>query len=275
MPELPEVETVCASLRAKVEGRTIVDVCSPNGYERALAFSDEARDALRDARILEVRRRGKYILFLLSRGVLVIHLRMTGRLMDLAPEDMKHVSGLIIFDDGGALWFYDVRKFGRISWFSDINEFERSARLGVEPLSDEFSPDYLYSLLRVSSRAVKPWLLDQRFVAGLGNIYVDESLWSAGIHPLSHGSSLSRDLVETLHDRVTAILGKSIELHGTSFLSFYFDNNKQGSYADLLKVFGRQGTPCVRCGGLISKIRVAQRGTHVCPVCQIRYRREV
>ena len=269
MPELPEVETVCASLRAKVEGRAIVAVSSPNGYERALVFSQEAHNALRGALILEVRRRGKYILFLLSHGVLVVHLRMTGRLMDVAPVEMKHVSGLISFDDGGGLWFYDVRKFGRISWFTDINEFERSAGLGVEPLSEEFSSDYLYSLIRRSSKAVKPWLLDQRFIAGLGNIYVDESLWSARIHTLSRGSSLSRGLVETLHDRVIDILKNSIALHGTSFLSFYFDNNRQGSYADLLKVFGRQGTPCVRCGTLIEKIRVAQRGTHVCPVCQI------
>jgi formamidopyrimidine-DNA glycosylase len=269
MPELPEVETVCASLRAKVEGRTIVDVHSPNGYERAIVFSQEARDALRNARILEVRRRGKYILFLLSSGVLVVHLRMTGRLMDVTPDEMKHVSGLISFNDGGALWFYDVRKFGRISWFNDIEEFERSVRLGIEPLCDEFSPDYLYNLLRVSSRAIKPWLLDQRFIAGLGNIYVDESLWSARIHPLSRGSSLSMDSVKILHDQVVNILRESIALHGTSFLSFYFDNDKQGSYAEFLKVFGRQGTPCPRCGALIAKIRVAQRGTHICLVCQV------
>lgn len=270
MPELPEVETVCASLRPKVEGRTIVDVYSPNGYERALVLSSEARHALRSARILEVRRRGKYILFILSSGILVIHLRMTGRLMDVAPDELKHVSGLIAFHDGGALWFYDVRKFGRISWFESLHRFEQKVKLGVEPLSEDFSPEYLYSLLRASGRALKPWLLDQQFIAGLGNIYVDESLWSARIHPLSLGLSLSRGAVEELYAQIVVILKESIERHGTSFLSFYFDNTRQGSYADLLKVFGRQGAPCMRCGALIEKIRVTQRGTHFCPVCQVR-----
>jgi len=188
--------------------------------------------------------------------------------MDIAPEEIKHVSGLIAFNDGGALWFYDVRKFGRISWFNTIAQFEQEVKLGVEPLSEEFTPDYLYSLLRVSGRAIKPWLLDQRFIAGLGNIYVDESLWGARIHPLSRGSSLSIRAVEALHDQVVAILRESIKCHGTSFPSFYFDNTREGSYAQLLKVFGRQGAPCVRCGTLIEKIRVTQRGTHFCPVCQ-------
>jgi formamidopyrimidine-DNA glycosylase len=268
MPELPEVETVCSSIRAKVAGRTIADVSSPNGYERALVFSPEARSALRNARILEVRRRGKYILFLLSSGVLVIHLRMTGRLMDVAPEELKHVSGLIAFNDGGALWFHDIRKFGRMSWFNSIHHFEQEVGLGIEPLSNDFSSDYLYSLIRISGRAIKPWLLDQRHIAGLGNIYVDESLWGARIHPLSCGSSLSRNAVDSLHGQIVAVLRESIARHGTSFLSFYFDNTRQGSYAELLKVFGRQGAPCLRCSALIQKIRVAQRGTHFCPVCQ-------
>lgn len=268
MPELPEVETVCSSIRDKITGRAIVDVYSPNGYERALVFSPEARIALRNARILEVRRRGKYIIFLLSSGVLVIHLRMTGRLMDVAPAELKHVSALIAFNDGGALWFHDVRKFGRISWFHSMQHFEQEAGLGVEPLSDEFSTAFLYRLIHTSARAVKPWLLDQRNIAGLGNIYVDESLWGAGIHPLSRGSALSSSAIENLHGQIVAILRESIARHGTSFLSFYFDNTRQGGYGELLKVFGRQGAPCVRCSSLIQKIRVEQRGTHFCPVCQ-------
>jgi formamidopyrimidine-DNA glycosylase len=267
MPELPEVETVCRVLRPKVVGCKIVGVDFPNNYTSVFKFSSEA-ECILGSLIQAVERRGKHILFHLDQGILSCHLRMTGRLLLQEPLSLKHVSLKISFENGKALWFQDIRKFGRFVWHATLEAFEKVTQLGVEPLSKAWTKECLESLLKKSSARIKGFLLDQKNIAGLGNIYVDEALWFAGIHPLTVSSTLNHQQVVLLQTGIKDILSESLARHGTTFLSFYFDDGKAGSYKEMLKVFGRTGQPCLRCETPIIKIRVCQRGTHVCPCCQ-------
>jgi len=194
---------------------------------------------------------------------------MTGRLLSKAPEILTHVSGKIDFEDGGSLWFQDVRKFGRITWYESVELFCKKTRIGIEPLSEDFTEIAFQHLLKQSHAKVKGFLLDQTKIAGLGNIYVDEALWSAELHPLTKTNEIGIEQVRVLREAIQTILRDSIASHGTTFLSFYFDGGKSGNYRKMLKVFGRTGEACLRCGTMILKIRVVQRGTHYCPSCQI------
>ena len=271
MPELPEVETVRRSLCPFLEGRRIVDLRAV--WKRALeGVSEEGLQMqVSGQRIVKLERRAKYLVLALERGWIVIHLRMTGKLYPLPapPKETKHVSVLLFLDDGQTLVFHDVRRFGRLQYISTEVDFQAFlSRFGPEPLGRAFTPQRLAHDLHSHRRQLKPLLLDQGFVAGLGNIYVDEALWEAGLHPLTPSDRVTDSQAARLHGAIRLVLSESIQKNGTTFMDFKFLGGERGGYTDSLRVFRRQGKACPRCGHPIRKLRVAQRGTHICERCQ-------
>ena len=270
MPELPEVETVVGFVKPEIVGKTIMSVVPQNGYDKVLATHDLAQFStlVNSKSISDVSRRGKYIVIHLQIGFLLIHLRMTGRLLfELSQNDNpKHLTVIINFDDGTQLYFKDYRKFGRLYYFETLDPINQ--KLGIEPLSPDFTDNWLKDRLEVSKRQLKPLLLDQKFIAGLGNIYVDEALWSTKLHPQQLGSTVSPAKARMLHNSIQELLTRAIENQGTTIINFYFGEGKSGKFREQLKVFNRQDKKCPRCNQKIIKIRVAQRGTHICPKCQ-------
>ncbi|MEZ5978586.1 MAG: bifunctional DNA-formamidopyrimidine glycosylase/DNA-(apurinic or apyrimidinic site) lyase [Planctomycetota bacterium] len=274
MPELPEVETVVRQVAPGVVGRRVesLDV----RWARTLEGGTRARvdRALVGRRIERARRRAKWIVLDLEGGdALLVHLRMTGRLFVRGPKDepSEYLRLSLGLSGRKRLDFEDVRKFGRVRWTRDAEaEF---ADLGPEPLDDAFTEESLHERLVSRSRMLKPLLLDQTVVAGLGNIYVDETLFESGLHPLRDSRTLGRDDTSRIHASMRRILARAILQEGSSFDVFYrTPEGKPGRFQDEFRVYGREGKSCVRCGGEVVKIVVAQRGTHLCPVCQPRPR---
>ncbi|MBN2369598.1 MAG: bifunctional DNA-formamidopyrimidine glycosylase/DNA-(apurinic or apyrimidinic site) lyase [Vicinamibacteria bacterium] len=273
MPELPEVETIARCLARRVRGRMIRDVRIY--WSRTVAAPSPARfrSAVRGARIARVFRRGKHLAFEIERGretagFLVSHLRMSGCwLVSRDPPDAGlHVRALFELD-GGLLSFVDPRKFGRLWHVSRLETL--FARLGPEPLGREFTIDWLARALRARKRRLKPLLLDQTFIAGLGNIYVDESLHNARLHPLMRADRTSVVQAHRLHGAIRRTLRNAIRRDGSSFDVFYrTPEGRPGRFQSRFRVYGRAGEPCPRCGVAVRRIVVAQRGTHVCPRCQ-------
>lgn len=270
MPELPEVETVVRYIRPKIVGKTIQNVVSQNNYDKVFETHSikQINTLIAGQSITGVNRRGKYIVFDLDRGHLLIHLRMTGRLLLKLSEDdkLKHLTAIVHFTDNSALYFKDYRKFGRLYYYESLDYINN--KLGVEPLSKDFTGDWLYKNLHKNKRQLKPLLLDQGFIAGLGNIYVDEALWFAKLHPQQISSSVNRKKSDLLHQAIQRLLQTAIDNQGTTIINFYFGEGKSGNFREQLQVFGRQDKNCPHCESKIIKIRVAQRGTHICPLCQ-------
>lgn len=264
MPELPEVETVAQGLQSTIAGETIVDIEVP--WEKALS-PDSAYDSLVGQTIRGVSRRAKFIVMELDKGALITHLRMTGKLTSLYPK--KHVTVILHFESGNTLYFQDMRKFGRMVYSDDPAGF--LGHLGPEPLADSFTSAVFYGMLQKKTGMIKPLLLDQTFLAGLGNIYVDEALFQAGIHPRSLASSAPEEKAHRLHAAIQSILKKSIRAQGTTVQNFSHGEDQSGSYQAELQVYGRPEKPCPVCNTPIEKIKVGQRGTHICPNCQELY----
>jgi formamidopyrimidine-DNA glycosylase len=270
MPELPEVESIVCGLAPALLGRTIV--AAEVRWERAVATSSPEAfvRGLVGRRMTGVTRRGKYILIALDGRHLLVHLRMTGRLL-LWPSPQAEMLGdpylraLLVLDTGAVLAFRDVRKFGRL-WLVD-DPCEVVGALGPEPLGEDFSLEGLHQLLR-RRRQLKPLLLDQHALAGLGNIYVDEALWDAGLHPLRQADSLNDAEVSRLYAAIRTVLERAIAQGGTTLRDYRTANGEPGRHQECLAVYGRAGQPCPRCGGPVARIVVGQRGTHYCPVCQ-------
>jgi formamidopyrimidine-DNA glycosylase len=265
MPELPEVETMVRTFRPRLEGRRITDFQSRWKRNVAPGFA-AVRRALTGRVIVRVGRRAKFITWALDDGSwLLIHLRMSGRLewgpdYDRPPDYVRAYWQL----EDERLLFCDARKFGRISHTRDFAA--TTQHLGLEPLDRTFTADRLATLLHKSRRQLKPFLLDQAHIAGLGNIYADESLFAAGLHPLTPASALSDDEVTRLHTAIRQVLRKAIRHHGSSIDWMY----PGGWMQHHLNVYARTAEPCRRCGHTIERLIVGQRGTHVCPVCQPR-----
>lgn len=276
MPELPEVETTVRLLRPKLQGRVLglvrVHWQRTLGGMNAKSFQKHVLGT----KVERLERRAKYILLRLERagapaGWLSVHLRMTGRLYvdpaDQAADPFVKID--IELDNGSHLRFLDVRKFGRVLYGRELSEL--LPELGPEPLSEEFSIDWLRAALRERQRTIKSLLLDQSFLAGLGNIYVDESLHQAGIHPLARADRVDRARVQRLHAAIRSTLQAAIEREGSSFDRFYRTPEGQpGSYQQQFLVYGRTGEACRSCDAAIERITVGQRGTHFCPRCQKR-----
>jgi formamidopyrimidine-DNA glycosylase len=260
VPELPEVETVVRSLEPHLPGRRIV---SARFTSRFVTPGDRKKLAARLAgrTIQGVRRRGKFILIALDSGVLSVHLGMTGKLL-LDAKATPHTHGVFELDQG-VLLYDDPRQFGRVEW-----DAKRAAGLGPEPL--EISLEEFRDRLRGRKIRIKSLLLNQRFLAGLGNIYVDESLFMAGIHPLAMASRLNAARKARLHAAIRHVLSQAIQRGGSSISDYVDAAGQRGWFQLEHRVYGREGEPCVNCGTPIKKTVVAQRGTHYCPTCQKR-----
>jgi formamidopyrimidine-DNA glycosylase len=273
MPELPEVETIRRQLAPALEGRRLerVQVRDPRWCEPAPPEAIE--DALRGRLIERVGRRGKYLIVSLEDDVhLAMHLRMTGNLL-LVPagkEEPEHLRVVMELDDGRRLLFVDVRRFGTgdVLLGSDALAEFFASRLGVEPLSPDFTAEALRALARGRKQPVKAFLLTQERVAGVGNIYADEALFRARIHPLRPVGTLRRPQVEALRDAVVESLEQGIDAKGASIDDYRHVDGARGSFQDRFLVHTRAGEPCPRCGTTIQKLRAAGRGTYVCPRCQ-------
>jgi formamidopyrimidine-DNA glycosylase len=275
MPELPEVETIARDLiAAGVVGRIVS--CGRVYWDRSVAEPSAAEFCrrLENRRVAGVRRRGKFLVLDLADGeALLVHLRMSGRL-HLVPASqarLSHEHVVIGFDDGSELRLHDTRKFGRVYLVHDAET--ALSRLGPEPLAPEFTASRLGSMLKRRSRRIKPLLLDQGFVAGIGNIYADEALWEARIHPMRPAGSITAAEARALHRAIQLVLKRGLRNLGTSLgtgkANFYSVGRRRGRNVDELKVFRRTGLPCPRCGTRIARIIVAQRSTHLCPRCQV------
>jgi len=260
MPELPEVETVVRSVAAHLAGRRIVSSSFTSRFVTPGNRSKLTR-LLAGRRIESVTRRGKFILIALDQGTLTVHLGMTGKLL-VEGESGEHTYGTFHLDDG-LLLYHDPRQFGRIEWSPGASP--RVARLGPEPL--EISFDEFRSRLKRKTR-MKALLLNQAFLAGLGNIYADESLFAAGIHPLTPASKLTDARAKKLYDAIRGILTHAIQLGGSSISDYVNGRGERGWFQMEHRVYGRDGEACANCGRPIRKILVAQRGTHYCPHCQ-------
>jgi formamidopyrimidine-DNA glycosylase len=271
MPELPEVETVAADLRPQLVGG--VFVAAHILWPRTLAEPDADLLSARigGRKVIDIGRRGKYLLMRLDSGpTLIIHLRMTGQLAVVTEDNPllrgPHLRAVFDLADGRRLTFTDARKFGRI-WL--VDEIEQVVgKLGPEPLGWTFTAETLSVQLSGRRTAIKALLLDQSIVAGVGNIYADEALFLAGIHPLRPASSLTRDEVARLCDAIRAVLHESIEARGTLLRDYRTPYGQDGAFQNRLRVYQQTGQPCTRCGAPIERIRVTQRGTHFCPRCQ-------
>jgi formamidopyrimidine-DNA glycosylase len=262
MPELPEVETVVRSIAPHLVGKRIL---SASFNSKHVTPGNRAALAARLAgrRVESVRRRGKFIVVSLDQGALTVHLGMTGRLL-IHGQPGQYTHGVFTLDDGQLL-YDDPRQFGRIEWGAGAPK--RVARLGPEPL--EIGLEEFRQRLRRKAR-IKALLLNQAVLAGVGNIYADESLFAAGIHPLAIAARLSQARACRLHQAIREVLTEAIALGGSS-ISDYVDGNGQPGWFQLRhRVYGREGEPCVNCGAPIRRILVAQRGTHFCPRCQKR-----
>ena len=270
MPELPEVQSVVNYYRPLLTKLKLSGITSPNNFNKVFDTHSvfDLNKIIKGQSIVDIQRRGKYIIFDLNNGHLCIHLRMTGQLqMEIDDADqMKYCSAAIIFSNGKKLFFKDYRKFGRIYYFEDLSIIDN--KLGMEPLSPAFNNDFLYKVLKKSKGMIKPLLLNQKYIAGLGNIYIDESLWKAKIHPKKKSLTISKSKIKTLSEAIPKILNQAIVFNGTTIINFSYGNQVSGEFKQFLKVFDKQGNPCLRCKTVLKKIFVSQRGTHYCPQCQ-------
>jgi formamidopyrimidine-DNA glycosylase len=267
VPELPEVETVRGELEPLLAGRTLhgVEILDER-LTRPFAPAAVARD-LEGERVAAVERRGKYLLLRFeSRRVLLVHLRMTGGFRSLPAS---HSRAVLTLDDGSVVVYRDVRRFG--TWLllePDEVDAYLAERIGEEPLGPTFTAKRVAARLAGRRAPVKALLLDQRIVAGLGNIYADEALWYARIHPLRPGGELAPDEIRAIVRGARRALRVGIERRGATLSDYATPNGDRGTMQDEFKVYGRSGEPCPRCGTPIAKTRAGGRGTHYCPQCQ-------
>lgn len=270
MPELPEVETVVRGLRVPLAGRTITGVTYD--WPPSLVTPDgpifSARIAGQPVR--DIQRRGKYIVIKLDPDTLIIHLKMTGRLYVVPDDAARYADQWVHYtfqlDNGQQLRFSDARKFGRVYLVEDADDVLRP--LGPEPLDEAFTPDVLRARLQGRRAYLKPLLLNQQVVAGLGNIYVDEALYASQLHPLRRAHTLTNAEIDRLHAAIRAVLREGIAREGASINWYRKPDGTKGSAQDGLLAYGHAGEPCQRCGHPLEKRVVGQRGTHLCPVCQ-------
>lgn len=287
MPELPEVETVRRGLHRLIIGRTITAVRNDSAKSFPNSEADVSQFVI-TARITDVRRRAKVLLIDLdSNYTLVIHLKMTGQLVFVGAERFgaghptdslvgelpdRSTRVTIDFADGTHLYFNDQRKFGWVKLYPtvEVPNIDFMKKVGPEPLEDDFTPQVFYDRLqRRQNTTIKAAILDQTVLAGVGNIYADEGLWSAKIHPATRVKDVSRSQIDDLWREIRDVMSLAIEKGGSSNHTYINAEGKKGSYMDFARAFRREGQPCPRHPDvMIEKTKVAGRGTHTCPVCQ-------
>jgi formamidopyrimidine-DNA glycosylase len=277
VPELPEVETVCRQLEPELEGRRIesLEVLDPRWCRPTPPA--ELEGAVAGRAINGLGRRGKYLLLGLDGAqTLVMHLRMTGNLVLVEGEEkLDHLRARFALDDGREVWFTDPRRFGEALLIDDdALDAHFASRLGIEPLSAEFTPEALGEIAAGRTVPLKSFLLDQKGVAGVGNIYADEALFRARLHPLSPAGSMKPEHLEALRDAVVAALEAGIDGGGASIDDYRDGRGEKGRMQDEFLVHTREGQPCPRCEGTIERIVVSARSTYFCPACQVKLRRK-
>jgi len=264
MPELPEIETITRNLRPELIGKSILS--AEILWMRTLVTPTPIafRKRICNQKIEDITRRAKYLHLHLSKDHLLFHLRMSGDLLVKKGAFMpgKHDRLILTLTDDISLIFNDTRKFGRV-WLIN-NPWDLLGKLGPEPLDPNFTSQHLYDRLHTRHRSLKPLLLEQTFIAGLGNIYADEALHAAGLHPLTPSDSITTELSERLWHGIRKILLEGIHHNGSSIDRVY----RGGGFQTYFRVYGRDGIPCRTCGTEIQRIIVGQRSTHFCPTCQ-------
>ncbi len=274
MPELPEVETVRRKLVPHLAGRTILRARIDDTRLVRPELPDAIAARLTGARVTTLGRRGKHLLIgLADGGTLAVHLRMTGKFLlgDRAAGN-PHLRAVLELDDGATIGYADQRRFGTwrvLEGEPELQEF-LDDRLGIEPLDEDFEGRVLQRLFRGRKASIKAMLLDQRLIAGVGNIYADEALWAAKVHPETPAGLVSRPKLDLLAAAIRDVLEVALVAQGSTLRDFQSPDGEYGSMQERFKVFDRTGEPCLRCGTPIVKLRVAGRGTHVCPRCQRR-----
>jgi formamidopyrimidine-DNA glycosylase len=292
MPELPEVETVARQLEPELEGRRIESLEVQDARWSRPVPPEVLGEEVSGATIEGLGRRGKYLLLGLDRArTLVMHLRMTGNLILVEGEEMldpsegrrlyegerstsaRHLRARFILDNGREVWFTDPRRFGEAFLIADADLDQRFSRLGVEPLSPAFTPEALGEMAAGRTAPLKSFLLDQSGVAGVGNIYADEALYRARLHPLSPAGSMKPEHLVALRDGIVAALEAGIDGGGASIDDYRDGRGERGTMQDEFLVHTREGEPCPSCGGEIVRIVVSGRSTYFCPSCQVKLRR--
>jgi formamidopyrimidine-DNA glycosylase len=294
VPELPEVETICRQLEPELEGRRIERLEVYDARWCRPVPPEELAAAVSGSTISGLGRRGKYLLLGLDgERTLVMHLRMTGNLVLVEPggeaidpsegrrlyeaersTEERHLRARFVLDDGREVWFTDPRRFGEAFLIDDADLETRFSRLGIEPLSADFTPEALGEIAAGRSAPLKSFLLDQKGIAGVGNIYADEALFRAALHPLSPAGSMRPEHLVALRDGVVAALEAGIDGGGASIDDYRDGRGEKGRMQNEFLVHTREGEPCPRCDGTIERIVVSGRSTYFCPSCQVKLRRK-
>ena len=273
MPELPEVETTRRGIAPHVTGREVRAVVVRDARLRWPVPTARLQRELVGQRVEDVARRGKYLLLTTSAGTLILHLGMSGSLRLVRAEEppQKHDHVDIVLDNGQCLRLRDPRRFGAVLWTTRAAErHSLLTSLGPEPLDDDFNGDTLYQRSRGRRIAIKAFIMDSKRVVGVGNIYANEALFLAGIHPLAAAGRVSRARYERLAAAIKQVLQEAIDQGGTTLRDFVNGDGKPGYFQQRLNVYGRAGEACPHCGGPIRLIRQGQRASYYCPRCQIK-----
>ncbi len=270
MPELPEVQTVVDALRVQLQGKSIVSVDFLWGKTSGNLPFNEMAQKLTGKEILDVSRRGKYILIHLDASTLIVHLRMEGRfyVKPIAEGIHKHSHVLLVMSDGNRVEYNDTRKFGRFYYYEADQPFHVLENLGVEPFDPELTYDSLFRVTRGKRTMLKVWLLDQTHIAGIGNIYADEICFAANMSPKQPVGRITRKQWENILQQTRTILTQAILAGGTTIRTYTSSLGISGRFQITLNAYGRNGLPCFTCGTPMKRIVVGQRGTVYCPVCQ-------
>jgi formamidopyrimidine-DNA glycosylase len=266
MPELPEVEIVAQELRELIIGKEIVAAEALWGR----SFQNETGIELSRQKIRSIQRHGKYLILELSKTYLIVHLRMTGQLLFFKQASQidldDYIRVVIYFKDQSVLLFKDVRKFGRIEHVED--PIKKIAHVGIDALDKKVTETYFYELLKKSAMSIKAFLMSQKFISGMGNIYTDEALFKAKILPSVPANKIKTNKASSLHKNMREILLNSIKNMGSTISDYRDVAGNEGTNQKYFNVYGRNGLPCKECGTIIEKIKFAGRGTHFCPTCQ-------
>ena len=267
MPELPEVQTVVNHLRPQIKNEKIISceiLWHKTLYSKNQSF---LLNTIKQKEIIDVTRLGKYIIIKLNQNYIAFHLRMTGYLnVDNKLSLNKYVRCYFKLSKNKFLIYEDIRKFGGFYYIKNLNLINK--KLGIEPLSNSFNEKWFKNKIKNRKRMIKGLLLDQSYVAGLGNIYIDEVLWHSKIHPERLSNTLSSLDIKQLVKNIKDVLTKSINFHGTTIINFKFDSMKTGNYRNELRAYGKENEECSRCSNIISKFKICGRGTYVCTHCQ-------
>lgn len=273
MPELPEAETIARDLQRTVPGRSITSAAVAHADVLGPPLTPDAlHERVRGRRIEAVGRRGKNLVLTFADGArLMVNLGMTGRLVtSRSPRaaELRHVAVRFALDDGSELLYDDARRFGRLDLFEPEAWPARDAELGIEPFSDDFTPEALRRLLRASRTPVRNFLLDQTKVAGVGNIYASEALFRAGVRPSRRAATLTRAEAGRLRDALRDVLAEAVERRGTTFSDYRDGSGEEGGFSFFLRVYGREGEACVVCGTPIKRTVLTNRSAFWCRSCQ-------